>query len=90
MKKEEQNQKVANKVFKEASNRLQNALDKKDLDEMNIANAMLAGYSKMQKEGENTRKVIKNLQEDIEKRKSTIEKRKSSIISSFCNKKQKM
>lgn len=90
MKKEEQNLKAANKVFQEASSRLENALEKKDFDEINIANAMLAGYSKMQKERENSSKVIKNLQEDIEKLKSTIEKRKSSIISSICNKKQKM
>lgn len=44
MKVEEQKQKIAKKVLQEASSRLKNAVDKLGLNEINITNAMLAGY----------------------------------------------
>ncbi|KAG8189258.1 hypothetical protein JTE90_013786 [Oedothorax gibbosus] len=83
MKDHESAKETVDTLFKEATERLENAIKNFDMKEVKLAHAMLEGVSKMKEIEEMKCKEVKSLTQSIQKR-------KSNVISSFMYKKPKL
>lgn len=70
------------KLFEEATERLKKAIESKNFEEIELAQAMLQGVSNIKKDEEKKRREAESLQKSVEKR-------KSEIIASVTSKKLK-
>lgn len=77
---EEMKREVGNKLFFEATERLKQGIQRKDMGEIQLAQAMLDSVVSVREEEDAEKKIANSIQE-------TLEKRKSSLITSFFNKK---
>lgn len=79
---EDEKRRTADKLFTEANNRLKKAIEKHDMTEVELAQAMLEGVSTVRKQQESHKRAADNVQE-------VVEKKKERLITNFFAKKPK-